>query len=110
MARSSITKNIHMTTSEETPQLKPPAWAIGLAFGIVFFSWGTTYLATSIAMKDEKMPPGLFGGFRLLTAGTILLLCQLARGQSLRLTGGECLRIFIISSFLFLSSNFLISY
>jgi drug/metabolite transporter (DMT)-like permease len=88
----------------------PPAWAIGLAFGIVFFCWGTTYLATSIAMKVEHMPPGLFGGFRLLTAGTILLLWQLARGQSLRLTAGEYLRLFIISSFLFLSSNYLISW
>src|SRR5206468_8928428 len=77
---------------------------------IVFFSWGTTYLATSIAMKKEEMPPGLFGGFRLLTAGTILLLYQLARGQSLRLSGGEYLRLFIVSSFLFLSANYLISY
>jgi drug/metabolite transporter (DMT)-like permease len=88
----------------------PPAWMIALAFGIVFFSWGTTYLATSIAMKKEHMPPGLFGGVRILTAGVILLAYQAIRGQLLRLGGGDYLRLFIVGVFLFMSSNFLIGY
>ncbi|MBI1832376.1 MAG: EamA family transporter [Planctomycetes bacterium] len=96
--------------ADETPPPPPSSWAIALAFGIVFFSWGTTYLATSIAMKEEHTPPGLFGGFRLLTAGTILLVWQYALGQSLRLNAGEYLCLFVVSAFLFLSSNFLISY
>jgi drug/metabolite transporter (DMT)-like permease len=98
--------------ADEIPHLPTPpaAWAIALAFGIVFFSWGTTYLATSIAMKEEHMPPGLFGGTRILTAGTILLLYQWARGQTLRLRAGDYLRLFVISAFLFLSSNLLIMY
>src|SRR5947199_6238945 len=102
-----------MTTdpADEIPPAPTPAtWMIALAFAIVFFSWGTTYLATSIAMKKEHLPPALFGGVRLLTAGTILLVCQLARGQSLRLGAGDYGRLFIISAFLFLCSNFLISY
>ncbi len=88
----------------------PPAWAIALAFGIVFISWGTTYKATSIAMKDEQMPPALFGGVRLFLAGTILLLCQLARGQSLRLRIGEIAALVLVGWFFFLGANFLINF
>ncbi len=101
-----------MTTepADEIAHLEtPPAWAIALAFGIVFFSWGTTYMATSIAMKDEHMPAALFGGIRLVVAGTILLVCQGMRGQTLRLTGGEYLRLLVVSWFYFLSANYLIN-
>ncbi len=71
--------------ADEIPQIKPPAaWAIALAFGILFLSWGTTYKATSIAMKEEDLPPALFGGLRLFLAGSILLTYQLIRRQPLR--------------------------
>ncbi len=91
------------------PQLKPPpTWAIALAFAVVYFSWGTTYRATSIAMRDEHMPPALFGGVRLSFAGMILLACQFARGQSLRLSAGEGFRLLLVSWFYFLSANYLI--
>jgi drug/metabolite transporter (DMT)-like permease len=96
--------------ADEIPHLTPPpAWAIALGFAIVFFSWGTTYLATSIAMKEERMPPALFGGVRLCMAGTILLVIQLCRGQSLRLTGGEYFRLLLVSWCLFLSANYMIN-
>ena len=88
----------------------PPRWAVALAFGIVYISWGTTYLATSIAMKEEHLPPALFGGVRISCAGILLLLSQLSRGQSLKLTGGEYLRLLVISWFLFLGANFLIGW
>lgn len=97
-------------SADEIPHLKSPSTpAIALAFGIVYFSWGTTYMATSIAMKEEHMPPGLFGGVRLCLAGAILLVYQLARGESLRLGGGDYLRLLLISWFLFLGANYLIN-
>jgi drug/metabolite transporter (DMT)-like permease len=89
--------------------IPPPTWAIALAFAIVFYSWGTTYRATSIAMREEHMPPALFGGVRLCLAGTILLVCQFGRGQSLRLSGRQFLRLILVSWFYFLSANYLIS-
>jgi drug/metabolite transporter (DMT)-like permease len=96
---------------DEIPHLEPPpAWAIALAFGIVFLSWGTTYKATSIAMKEEQMPPALFGGVRLLIAGTILLLYQLGRRQSLRLRTKEIAGLVLVSWFLFLGANYLINF
>src|SRR5947209_621603 len=99
-----------MSAADDAHVEPPPAWAIALAFGIVFLSWGTTYKATSIAMKEEQMPPALFGGVRLLIAGTILLLYQLARGQSLRLRTKEIAGLLLVSWFLFLGANFLINF
>jgi drug/metabolite transporter (DMT)-like permease len=93
----------------DIPHMKPPSWAVALAFALLFLCWGTTYRATGIAMKQEQMPPALYGGVRLCIAGTILLLYQLGRGQSLRLTGGEFMRLLLISWFLFLGANFLIN-
>jgi drug/metabolite transporter (DMT)-like permease len=96
--------------ADEIPPLKPPpVWAIALAFGIVYLSWGTTYKANSIAMKEEHMPPALFGGVRLVTGGTILLLYQLVRRQPLRLRGREFGGILLVSWFLFLGANYLLN-
>jgi drug/metabolite transporter (DMT)-like permease len=76
---------------------------------VVYVSWGTTYLATSIAMKEEHMPPALFGGSRICLAGVLLLSCQACRGQSLRLTWREGGSLLLIGAFLFLSANLLIN-
>src|SRR4051812_32117063 len=83
----------------------PSPWAVALGFAVIYLAWGTTYFATGIAMRQEHMPPALFGGARFITAGTILLLLQFARGQELRLKRQDYLRLFVISSFLFLSAN-----
>jgi drug/metabolite transporter (DMT)-like permease len=97
--------------ADEIPHLEPPpAWAIAVAFGIVFLSWGTTYKATSIAMMNEVMPPALFGGVRLVIAGAILLLYQLGRGQALRLRANEFAGLLLVGWFLFLGANFLINF
>jgi drug/metabolite transporter (DMT)-like permease len=99
-----------MNPSDERPHVQPPStWAIVLAFVIIYISWGTTYYATSVAMKQETMPPALFGGLRLLLAGNILLLYQLVCGQSLRLSWRDATRVFLISCFLFLAGNLLIN-
>ena len=95
---------------DDMPHSEPTPWGIALGFAIVYFSWGTTYYATSLAMKDEEMPPGLFFGGRLVVAGTILLVWQLWRGNTIRLSLGDYARLFGVSLFLFLGSNFLIGY
>ena len=96
--------------ADEIPHLKPPsAWAIATAFGLIYLSWGTTYLATSVSMKDLQMPPALFGGVRLLLAGIILLTYQGCRGQSLKLTVGDALRLLPVSVCFFLMGNLFIN-
>jgi len=100
-----------MSDAADDPSIlkAPPAWAILLAFALIYLSWGTTYYVTGFAMKKLALPPALFGGIRLLIAGLILLGFQSARGQSLRVSVGDMGRMFLISVCLFLSANLLIT-
>ena len=47
-------------------------FAVIFAFGLVYFFWGSTYLAIRYAV--ETIPPLYAAGIRHLTSGTILLL------------------------------------
>lgn len=49
---------------------KPPAWKVLLAFAIIYFVWGSTYLAIRIGVRE--VPPFLLAGVRFLIAGTAL--------------------------------------
>lgn len=96
--------------ANETPCPPPPSsWAVATAFALIYLSWGTTYYVTGFSMQELKMPPALYGGVRLLFAGTILLMYQGCRGQSLRLTSGDFFRLLPISVCLFLMGNLLIN-
>ncbi len=59
---------------------RPPTWKILLAFGIVYFVWGSTFLAIRIGVRD--VPPFLLAGMRFLLAGGALYLWMRARGTS----------------------------
>ena len=94
----------------EHPRLETPSsFAVAMAFLCIYLSWGTTYYVTGYAMQKAEMPPALFGGVRLVIAGIILLLYQLARGASVRITLGDALRMLPISVCLFLMGNLLIN-
>ena len=54
-------------------------FAVMLAFGLVYFFWGSTYLAIDIAV--EHIPPGLMCGLRFLTAGVFMLAFCGLRGK-----------------------------
>jgi drug/metabolite transporter (DMT)-like permease len=96
--------------SIDASSLKPPSrWAIATAFVLIYLSWGTTYKVTGFAMQGEHMPPALFGGVRLLLAGLILLACQCGRGQSIRLTWADFLRLLPVSVCLFPMGNYFIN-
>src|SRR5437867_2124008 len=76
-----------MNPAIASPTKRPPAtWALVLAFGLVYLSWGTTYLAIKKGVKDEQLPPALFGGVRVCFAGVLLLGYLAVRGESLRLS------------------------
>src|SRR3954447_5155140 len=49
---------------------RAPEWQVWTALLIVYFVWGSTYLAISVV--DQTMPPLLAAGLRHLTAGLIL--------------------------------------
>ena len=49
---------------------QPRAWKILLAFAVVYFVWGSTYLAIRIGVRE--VPPFLLAGVRFLVAGVVL--------------------------------------
>ena len=52
---------------------------------IVYFIWGSTYLAIRIGIRDGSgFEPFWFGGLRVLTAGILLILWGLLRGKNIR--------------------------
>ena len=50
--------------------VRPPAWKIVLAFSIIYFVWGSTFLAIRVGVRE--VPPLLFASMRFFTAGVVL--------------------------------------
>ena len=55
-----------------------PIWKTLLAFSIIYFVWGSTYLAIRIGVQE--VPPFLLAAMRFLVAGIALYIWALARG------------------------------
>ena len=65
-----------------------------VAFGIVCFVWGTTYLGIAIAI--ETLPTFLFAGSRFSLGGAILLALALMRGHKLPVRRQDWLNLAVI--------------
>lgn len=87
---------------------RAPEWQVWTALLIVYFVWGSTYLAISVV--DETMPPLLAAGLRHLVAGTILFgILLVTRGtRALRLSRDEWLGAAFVGLALLLGGNGLV--
>lgn len=56
-----------------------PTWMTLLAFAIIYFVWGSTYLAIRVGVLE--VPPFLLAAIRFLVAGLVLYGWTLARGE-----------------------------
>src|ERR1700749_703502 len=56
-----------------------PAWKTLLAFAIIYFVWGSTFLAIRIGVHE--VPPFLLAAMRFLIAGAVLYGWMAARGE-----------------------------
>lgn len=56
-----------------------PAWKTLLAFAIIYFVWGSTFLAIRIGVHE--VPPFLFAALRFFIAGLALYVWAIARGE-----------------------------
>jgi drug/metabolite transporter (DMT)-like permease len=56
-----------------------PRWKTLLAFAIIYFVWGSTFLAIRIGVHE--VPPLLLGAMRFSVAGLVLFGWSLARGE-----------------------------
>lgn len=103
---ASRTAALPAMTSDTKP---PPPILVALAFASIYLTWGTTYKAMSIGVRDEGLPPLLFGGSRILMGGMLLWIIQAFRGESLRLTLREAGLLGLVGTILFLGGNGLIT-
>jgi len=60
-------------------KIHPPAWKTLLAFAIIYFVWGSTFLAIRVGVHE--VPPLLFAAMRFLVAGLVLFGWMIARGE-----------------------------
>ena len=56
-----------------------PAWKTLLAFAIIYFVWGSTFLAIRVGVRE--VPPFLLAAMRFLVAGVVLYGWTIARGE-----------------------------
>jgi drug/metabolite transporter (DMT)-like permease len=56
-----------------------PAWKTLLAFAIIYFVWGSTFLAIRIGVSE--VPPLLFAAMRFFVAGLAMYLWMIAQGE-----------------------------
>jgi drug/metabolite transporter (DMT)-like permease len=82
-----------------TAELRPAAWKTLLAFGIIYFVWGSTFLAIRIGVHE--VPPLLFAAMRFGTAGVVLLAWTIAKGERMP-RGREWLTLTILAAMIFL--------
>lgn len=57
---------------------RPPAWKILLAFAIIYFVWGSTFLAIRVGVRE--VPPLILASMRFFIAGLIIFLWMRLRG------------------------------
>ncbi len=92
-----------MTTSQS-----PSRFAVFLAFGLVYFFWGSTYLAIDIAV--ERIPPALMCGARFLTAGVFMLAFCALRGRRVLYNARQLGQMAIVGLLLLMGGNLTLSY
>lgn len=58
---------------------RPATWKLLLAFAIIYFVWGSTFLGIRIGVLE--VPPFLYAGIRFGIAGLVIYLWLIARGE-----------------------------
>jgi drug/metabolite transporter (DMT)-like permease len=109
MAESSHTKpvsaNAEFVPADKTADKSLSRHALNVitAFGLVYFFWGSTYIAIRIGV--EHIPAALMSGIRFLIAGILMLGWCLLTGKTIRLKRADALRLFVIGTLLLTGGN-----
>src|SRR5271154_238338 len=83
-------------------------FAVMLAFGLVYFFWGATYLAIDIAV--ERIPPALMCGVRFLIAGVFMLAFCGLRGRRIWFSARQLGQMATVGVLLLMGGNLTLSY
>ncbi len=79
---------------------QPRSWKVLLAFAIIYFVWGSTFLAIRVGVRE--VPPFLLAAMRFVVAGLVLCVWMRARGTpspTAREWGGASLLALLIFVF-----------
>lgn len=74
-----------------------------VAFALVYFFWGSTYLAIAIAVEHLAAP--LMTGTRFLIAGVLMLAWCAISGRKVRISPGDAIRLAVIGILLLSIGN-----
>jgi drug/metabolite transporter (DMT)-like permease len=58
--------------------VRPPAWKTLLAFAIIYFVWGSTFLAIRVGVRE--VPPLVYASMRFFVAGAVLYIWMRIKG------------------------------
>ena len=81
---------------------------VGVSFGLVYFFWGSTYLAILIAVRHFPAP--LLGAIRFLIAGGLMLGWCALRGHKVALSRGDAMRLLLIGVLLLTGGNVVLAW
>src|ERR1700687_6403784 len=82
-------------------------FAVVIAFALVYFFWGSTYLGIDIAV--EHMPPALMCGIRFMIAGVFMLACCRLRGRKILYQPSRLVQMAIVGVLLLVGGNLTLS-
>jgi drug/metabolite transporter (DMT)-like permease len=83
-------------------------WSIVVAFGLVYFFWGSTYLAIDIAV--ERIPPALMCGLRFFIAGSLMLAFCRVRGRRTSYPAIRLGEMAVVGGLLLVGGNLTLAY
>jgi len=83
-------------------------FSVIFAFGLVYFFWGSTYLAIDIAV--EHIPPGLMCGTRFVVAGVFMLAFCAVRGRRVFYHWWQLGEMAVVGVLLLTGGNLTLSY
>src|SRR5437660_7591470 len=75
-----------------------PRWKTLLAFAIIYFVWGSTFLAIRVGVRE--VPPFLLAAMRFLVAGLVLYGWMIAQGERSP-SGRQCMSAFLLALLIF---------
>ncbi len=82
-----------------TVESRPAAWKTLLAFGIIYFVWGSTFYAIRVGVRE--IPPLLFAAMRFGTAGIALLAWTIAKRERMP-RGKQWITLTVLAALIFL--------
>ncbi len=75
-----------------------PRWKTLLAFGIIYFVWGSTFFAIRVGVSE--VPPFVFCAMRFLAAGLLVYGWAIVRGESAP-NGRQWISVFLLAFLIF---------